>query len=183
MPPKPANPPKRKAPAFKPPRPVKAAEEAPAKAPTKRPTAAASRSAQPTKQAPSRSVFDSALLISSSDDEDDLPHGGEDSDAEDDELMEDANDDDRETVPAPQLNLIPENLLARLLYHGFDDKQTVIQKGALELTAKYMDTFVREAIARAADERKDARRGGGHMDGYLQVEDLEKLAPQLLLDF
>jgi hypothetical protein len=123
-------------------------------------------------------------LISSSEDEDG-PAAPDvlDSDADADELMEDVDHDDREAIPPPQLNPIPENLLARLLYHGFEDKQTVIQKGALELTAKYMDTFVREAIARAADERKDARKGGGHMDGYLQVEDLEKLAPQLLLDF
>lgn len=124
------------------------------------------------------------MLVLSSDDDDDSPvHDTRHSDADADELMEDEDQQDREVIPPPEMTPIPENLLARLLYHGFEDKQTVIQKGALELTAKYMDTFVREAIARAADERKEARKGGGHMDGYLQVEDLEKLAPQLLLDF
>lgn len=69
-----------------------------------------------------------------------------------------------------------------------------------------METFVREALARAAFERSEASgegrardflevrqvlrsamRGRGLGDGKLigvgQVEDLEKLAPQLLLDF
>lgn len=124
------------------------------------------------------------MIISSSDDENGDAFSNDDVENGVDELMEDASDrEESETFLTSQLNPVPENLLARLLYHGFEDKDTVIQKGALELTAKYMDTFVREAIARAADERKDARKGGGHMDGYLQVEDLEKLAPQLVLDF
>ena len=63
------------------------------------------------------------------------------------------------------------------------DKSTRIEKGALELTGKYMETFVREAIARAEFERSDARNGEGRTDGFLQVDDLEKLAPQLILDF
>lgn len=73
-----------------------------------------------------------------------------------------------------------------------------------------METFVREAIARAAFERAEIEKvgggggGGGWSGGFLevsswrrgeivgcglmcslvmQVEDLEKLAPQLILDF
>lgn len=63
-----------------------------------------------------------------------------------------------------------------------------------------METFVREAIARAAYERGGEGRGDGFLevcvsDGrwewgedeglmrFSQVEDLEKLAPQLVLDF
>lgn len=52
---------------------------------------------------------------------------------------------------------------------------------------------MREALARAAYESSggaggDARgegtgRGGGIGDGFLEVEDLEKMAPQLILDF
>lgn len=54
--------------------------------------------------------------------------------------------------------------------------------------AKYVDVFVREALARAAYERsgtgRDGRGGGGGVsDGFLEVEDLEKMAPQLVLDF
>ena len=77
---------------------------------------------------------------------------------------------------------IPLPLLARLLQEGFTDKTTKIEKGALELTSKYMETFVREALARAEFERT-GKEGGGISDGFLQVEDLEKLAPQLILDF
>lgn len=46
---------------------------------------------------------------------------------------------------------------------------------------------MREALARAAYERgegrTDGRGGGGIGDGFLEVEDLEKTAPQLVLDF
>lgn len=82
------------------------------------------------------------------------------------------------------------------------------------VVGKYVETFVREAIARASYERQQVldekgKRGekigagetflevslcGGNegvgfgkfvrcADVHLQVEDLEKLAPQLLLDF
>ena len=50
-----------------------------------------------------------------------------------------------------------------------------------------METFVREAIARAAFERQEPAQPKGTKgmvgDDFLEVEDLEKLAPQLLLDF
>jgi len=45
---------------------------------------------------------------------------------------------------------------------------------------RYMETFVREALARAAWARDEGGGGGG---GDLEVEDLERLAPQLVLDF
>lgn len=62
---------------------------------------------------------------------------------------------------------------------------------ARAVAGKYMETFVREAIARAAHERHESRigtangkDGGGIMaDDFLEVEDLEKGAPQLILDF
>jgi hypothetical protein len=80
---------------------------------------------------------------------------------------------------------IPPKLLTRLLYEGFEDKDMKIGKEAMLVVGKYMETFVREALARAAFERQegDAEKGSGEGDGFLQVEDLEKLAPQLLLDF
>lgn len=62
-----------------------------------------------------------------------------------------------------------------------------MQKGALHLVGTYLDIFVREAFARAKHEREAAVTagggGGGRSDGFLQVEDLERLAPQLVLDF
>ncbi|KUL90291.1 hypothetical protein ZTR_02038 [Talaromyces verruculosus] len=82
---------------------------------------------------------------------------------------------------------IPPKLLTTILHHHFQNKKTKITKDANEVVAKYMDIFVREALARAAFERADAasKDGGGRYagDGFLEVEDLEKLAPQMLLDF
>lgn len=81
---------------------------------------------------------------------------------------EDEEDDDDE----PQATIPPE-LLTRLLHEFFEKDGTRISKGANEAVAKYMDIFVREAIARAAVEKEG---------GFLEVDDLEKIAPQLLLD-
>ncbi|KAF2396440.1 hypothetical protein EJ06DRAFT_240110 [Trichodelitschia bisporula] len=81
---------------------------------------------------------------------------------------------------------IPEKLLARLLRDGFEDEGTKIGAEAMSVVGKYVETFVREAIARAMEERRAAEREAGDMGpdaGFLQVEDLEKLAPQLVLDF
>jgi hypothetical protein len=177
--PKTSNPPKRKGPAFKPPRP--AANPA---ATTKRAGATASRPTGVTKKpAPSRPVFEPPALISSSEGEDE-----EDAFAESDfdELMNEASEvEPQAAIEQPQLTPIPPPLLARLLQEGFEDDKTRIQRGAMELTSKYLEIFVREAIARAQHERRDANKGGGGgiSDGFLQVEDLEKLAPQLVLDF
>ncbi len=94
---------------------------------------------------------------------------------------------------------IPRKLLARLLQDGFEDAGTKVGKEAMTVVSKYMETFVREALARAAFEREGGDGEGlwvGVLGGYGrlrerfadsralgQVEDLEKLAPQLLLDF
>lgn len=89
-----------------------------------------------------------------------------------------ADDGSDENKPPP----IPQKLLTRLLYESFEDKNMKIGREALNVFGKYMETFVREALARAIYERQDADGAMGG-DGFLQVEDLEKLAPQLLLDF
>ncbi|KAH2185835.1 hypothetical protein KXW61_008899 [Aspergillus fumigatus] len=82
---------------------------------------------------------------------------------------------------------IPPKLLTRLLHHHFKSEKTKIAKDANEVVAKYVDVFVREALARAAYERAEglADRPGEISigDGFLEVEDLEKMAPQLVLDF
>lgn len=103
-----------------------------------------------------------------------------------DEMMEDAPEDDdrpQRRPPQPSIQPISAPLLTRLLHEHFEDEQTQIQKGAMNLFGSYMSIFVREAIARAKDEREKAAKRGGISDGHLQVEDLEKLAPQLVLDF
>ncbi|KAI9701171.1 MAG: hypothetical protein M1836_001840 [Candelina mexicana] len=78
---------------------------------------------------------------------------------------------------------LPPKLLTKLLHEHFKDERTRINKDANKVVAKYMETFVKEALARAALEREESARGGGATDGFLEVEDLESLAPQLLLDF
>lgn len=84
---------------------------------------------------------------------------------------------------------IPPKLLTRLLHHHFQNEKTKIGKDANEVVAKYVDIFVREALARAVYERSESEGGmdaNGKRavgDGFLEVEDLEKMAPQLVLDF
>jgi len=78
---------------------------------------------------------------------------------------------------------IPEALLTRLIHEFFREDGTRISKEANAAADRYMDTFVREAVARAAYMRVSVEGGGEGGDGFLEVEDLEKLAPQLLLDF
>lgn len=81
---------------------------------------------------------------------------------------------------------IPPKLLTRLLHHHFRSEKTKIAKDANEVVAKYVDIFVREALARAAHERAETQGGAGGLgitDGFLEVEDLEKMAPQLVMDF
>lgn len=79
---------------------------------------------------------------------------------------------------------IPQKLLTRLLYEGFEHKDMKIGREAMNVYGKYIETFVREALARAIYERNDAdKEGGGVSDGFVQVEDLERITPQLVLDF
>ncbi|OIW27721.1 hypothetical protein CONLIGDRAFT_447613 [Coniochaeta ligniaria NRRL 30616] len=85
----------------------------------------------------------------------------------DDEEEEDEDEDE-------QAKTIPPGLLTRLLHEFFAKEGTRVTKDANAAVARYMDVFVREAIARSVAERE----GGG----FLEVEDLEKVAPQLLLD-
>ncbi|KAL2001817.1 hypothetical protein VTN02DRAFT_1192 [Thermoascus thermophilus] len=83
---------------------------------------------------------------------------------------------------------IPPKLLTTILHHHFQSEKTKIAKDANVVVAKYVDIFVREALARATYERQESEghtgSGGRSVgDGFLEVEDLEKLAPQLVLDF
>ncbi|KAL1953131.1 hypothetical protein VTO42DRAFT_3566 [Malbranchea cinnamomea] len=97
------------------------------------------------------------------------------------------NDDDIMTAEPK----IPSKLVTALLYHHFQDGKTKITKDAAKLYAKYIEIFVREAVARAVYERKEklesetigSSRIQTMRDSLLEVEDLEKLVPQLLLDF
>lgn len=172
--------PQRKGPQFKPPRPA----GAPAQPATAKRAPATSRSTgvakKPTATA-ARPGFQSATTIISSDEEQE-----DELDADSDDLMEVDAPPSEATRPAVEISTahpIPAPLLARLLHENFEDSNTQIQKGAMNLVGKYMDIFVREALARAKHERENSVKEGGIYDGFCQVEDLEKLAPQLVLDF
>lgn len=66
---------------------------------------------------------------------------------------------------------IPSKLLTRILHQNFQNEKTKVAKDANDVVAKYMDVFVREALARAAYERADGGGGAGGSigDGFLEV--------------
>ncbi|KAH7419369.1 CENP-S associating centromere protein X-domain-containing protein [Cadophora sp. MPI-SDFR-AT-0126] len=87
---------------------------------------------------------------------------------------------------------IPPDLINVLLHGFFQHENTRMSKDANAAVGRYIETFVREGLTRADYEKKhgweDGGVGGGDVveggDGaYLEVEDLERLAPQLILDF
>jgi hypothetical protein len=87
------------------------------------------------------------------DDEDDQTMGEDDLDMdinrdgrEDGEQDEDDEDEDRETIPG--------ELLTRVLHSFFEREGTRITRDANAAVGRYVDVFVREAIARAAVERE-----------------------------
>jgi len=101
-----------------------------------------------------------------------------------DGLQEDKNESEVEVEDIDveeKREYIPQELLTKLMHECFKEKDTRLRKDANVAVGRYMETFVREALARAAFMR--AEIDGGRGDGFLEVEDLEKLAPQLLLDF
>lgn len=64
--------------------------------------------------------------------------------------VDDQDDDDDELEPG---KTIPPDLLTRILAEFFEKDGTRITRDANTAVAKYMDIFVKEAIARAAAER------------------------------
>ncbi|KAK4444422.1 CENP-S associating centromere protein X-domain-containing protein [Podospora aff. communis PSN243] len=89
----------------------------------------------------------------------------EDEDDEDEDVEEEEDEEERISIP-------PE-LITRVLHEFFAKEGTRITRDANEAVGMYVDIFVREAIARAGAEREG---------GFLEVKDLEKITPQLLMD-
>ncbi|KAF2757011.1 hypothetical protein EJ05DRAFT_487007 [Pseudovirgaria hyperparasitica] len=170
-----SNPSKRKGPAFKPPRPVNNGAAGPS---TTSKAGVGGKSGA--KNTTSKGLQPATMTISS----DAEPEEDQVDEAEEERQMSEEIDD---LLPEPTQEeakpAIPPKLLARLLYEGFEDKDMRIGREGMTVAGKYMETFIREAIARAGFERRESEANGGISDGFLQVEDLEKLAPQLLLDF
>jgi hypothetical protein len=93
------------------------------------------------------------------------------------DLAEDEGEEDR---VAGRKERIPDDLLGVILHEMFKENGTRMSRDANRAVGKYVDTFVREGLARAAWAGDEGYEGGR---GVLEVEDLERLAPQLLLDF
>jgi hypothetical protein len=82
---------------------------------------------------------------------------------------------------------IPLPLIHRIMHaHFARPEETSISGDARALMGKYVEVFVKEAIRRCADEKKErAQRGAADVGdtGWLEVEDLERVGCQLVLDF
>lgn len=90
----------------------------------------------------------------------------------------------------PPSEPIPEALVHKMLQHHFEKpEKTKLSSDARSLVTKYLEVFVREAIMRSSYERQQREQdgddddGGGGGGGFLEVEDLERAAVQLCLDF
>lgn len=89
---------------------------------------------------------------------------------------------------ADEVQELPRALLARLVHENFDDKTVRMSRPANEVLGRYMNIFMREAVARAAVGKKERLGiGSGDMPAdeeiWLDVEDLERVTGGLLLDF
>lgn len=78
------------------------------------------------------------------------------------EVDVDLEDDEDDEEPE---KTIPPELLTRILHEFFEKDGTRITKDANNAVAKYMDIFVKEAIARAAAERE-----GGFLEVGLGID-------------
>jgi hypothetical protein len=82
-------------------------------------------------------------------------------------------DDDDILTSEPK---VPSKLVTALLQHHFQDSKTRVTKDAAKVYAKYLDIFVREAVARAVYERREAlddtfgpNPGQYVLESYLEV--------------
>ncbi|RMZ89474.1 hypothetical protein DV736_g3297, partial [Chaetothyriales sp. CBS 134916] len=86
-----------------------------------------------------------------------------------------------------QENMLSLPLIQRILQEHFAGKaKTRMTTDARQVLGKYIEIFVREAIMRSTYERSERDKAdgtGGASSGWLEVEDLERIAPQLCLDF
>ncbi|KAI8631001.1 CENP-S associating centromere protein X-domain-containing protein [Xylariaceae sp. FL1651] len=130
-------------------------------------TASSSRSQARTLQSPQIAYSDQSDVDPFADD-DGLPQQRRKDDINASKERDGAEEDEEDAQKT-----IPSDLLTRILHEFFEKDSTRISKDANKAVAKYMDIFVREAIARTAVEKEN---------GFLEVEDLEKVAPQLLMD-
>ncbi|KAH8163174.1 hypothetical protein CIB48_g5069 [Xylaria polymorpha] len=137
---------------------------------SKVPKTASSRSQNQVSQPPQTSRSDKSAIDPFADDDPPRQRRRDNMDVDREAEGIEVDDDDED---AEAKKTIPPELLTRILHEFFEKDGTRISKDANKSVAKYMDIFVREAIARTAVEKGS---------GFLEVEDLEKVAPQLLMD-
>lgn len=82
---------------------------------------------------------------------------------------------DSEDIPG-----IPAALLTRIAHSHFQHADTGLSAAGQAALGRYVDIFVREAVARAAEVQ---RKREGEGDIWLDAADLETIAPGLLMDF
>ncbi|RDL35449.1 uncharacterized protein BP5553_07380 [Venustampulla echinocandica] len=112
----------------------------------------------------------------------DRDEGEDDTFAERTELRHGDGEGEGDADDGRQETIRPE-LLAVIVQQFFQEKGTRLGTGAKKAIGKYMETFVREGITRCVWARSEEMCGVEGASGILEVEDLEKLAPQLLMDF
>lgn len=79
-------------------------------------------------------------------------------------------------------------LIHRIMQSHFNaPEKTVISSDARALVGRYVEIFVKEGITRCVNEKKEREASGGggtaFDSGWLEVEDLERVATQLCMDF
>ncbi|KAK4225804.1 ADP,ATP carrier protein [Podospora fimiseda] len=137
-------------------------------------SAANKRAASKTNSTSRPSKRQATEVTDDDDDEDDSSNSNSleevEEEDEEDEVEAEEEDEDEDEKPS-----IPPELITRILHEFFEKEGTRITRDANKAVVGYLEVFVKEAIARAA-----AVRGG--RGGFLEVEDLEKVVPELLLD-
>ncbi|KAK6346397.1 hypothetical protein TWF730_010723 [Orbilia blumenaviensis] len=80
---------------------------------------------------------------------------------------------------------IPPELIAKLVKNFLEDEGTKVSGAATKTVGEYMHLFLTEAVYRAVSNRRDGDPWAKTTNSglMLEVEDLEKISPQLLLDF
>lgn len=172
MPGEPNPAPKRKPPTFKPPRPNTSTTTNTTTKRSSKSSSAPRRKSAPAKppsyHEPSSSDIEAIDLASSSSEDITAPVSHHHPHHHVDHRHNHSEDGDHD----PSLT-IPPKLLTRLLHHHFQSEEIRIATDANRLVTKYMETFVREALARAALERSESRSGdGGVADDFLEVSTL-----------
>ncbi|KAK9472301.1 centromere protein X [Dipodascopsis tothii] len=77
----------------------------------------------------------------------------------------------------------PTKTLARIFTEHFQHADTRLNAATLDASAEYLRIFTREAIWRSERARQDAAGADGARKRMLEVDDLEKIAGTLVLDF